>query len=421
MLLVRRNGRTLVCGNSTRRGASAVYLPIDHLDIEEFINLRKPTGDVNRRCQNLHHAVCVPDQFMHQIIDGDSHARSLWKEVIKTRFESGEPYLFFTDNVNNQAPECYKKHGLKIKTSNICNEIYLYTDVDHTFVCCISSMNLFRYDEWKDTDAIQLSIWFLDAVLQEYIDKAIGQPGFEAAIRFAEKSRALGLGVLGWHSLLQKKKIVFDSMESMYLNAEIFRLLKKETNIATRDLAKEYGEPEWCKGFGIRNTHLIAVAPTASNSIISGSVSAGIEPISANVYSLKTAKGTFLRYNPIFKQLLKDKNKDHLDTWKQINNNDGSVQSLSFLSENEKEIFLTARELNQFAIIKQAGQRQKWIDQGQSVNLFFGKNSDPKYIHNVHMEAWEVGLKGLYYCRAESVLKGDSISRQKDECKACEA
>lgn len=407
-----------VSQGSVRRGASAVYLPIDHIDIDEFLALRRPVGDVNRRCLNLHHAVCVSDDFMNKIKSGDGHSRDLWKEVLRTRFETGEPYLFFTDNVNRQLPDCYNKRGLTVKASNICNEIYLYTDVDHTFVCCLSSLNLFKYDEWKNTDTVQLSIWFLDAVIQEYINKAKDKVGLEAAVRFAEKSRALGLGALGWHSLLQKNKIPFDSFESMRLNAEIFKYIQSEALIASKKLAEEYGVPEWCDN--TRNTHLLALAPTVSNSIISGSISAGIEPISANVFSLKTAKGTFMRFNPLVKELLISRNKDNIDTWKSINEKDGSVQHLSFLSNEEKEIFLTAREINQFAIVKQAAQRQKWIDQGQSVNLFFAKNSSPKYIHEVHMEAWESGLKGLYYCRAESILKGDSISRQKDECKACE-
>ena len=420
IIVVRRNGRSLVCGNSVRRGASAVYLPANHSDIEEFINVRRPVGDVNRRCLNLHHAVCIDDQFMNAVQTGGSHERYLWKEILKARFETGEPYLFFTDNVNRQRPDCYVSNNLSIKTSNICNEIYLYTDPEHTFVCCLSSMNLFKYEEWKDTKAVQLSIWFLDAVIQEYIDKAQHISGLESAVRFAEKSRAVGLGVLGWHSLLQKKKLPFDSFESMRLNGEIFRYMQKETQIATKELAKEYGEPEWCKGFGIRNTHQMAVAPTVSNSIISGSVSAGIEPISANVVALKTAKGTFMRTNPILKQLLEEKGLDNIDTWKQINENSGSVSELKDLSDEEKEVFLTAREINQHAIVKQAGQRQKYIDQGQSVNLFFAKNSDPKYIHSVHMLAWEEGLKGLYYCRSEAALKGDSVNRQKEECKACE-
>lgn len=420
MIVVRRNGRTLVCGNSTRRGASAVYLPIDHLDIQEFINVRRPTGDVNRRCLNLHHAVCISDNFMNEMLSGDKQKREIWTEVLKARFETGEPYLLFTDNVNNQAPECYKKNNLKIVTSNICNEIQLFTDPDHTFVCCISSLNVARYDEWKNTDAVKLSTWFLDGVMQEYIDKTGDLPGFGPARNFAIKSRALGLGVLGWHTLLQGKKIPFDSFQAMSLNAEIFKKIQLDSKIATQDLAKEYGEPEWCKGFGIRNSHTMAVAPTVSNSIISGDVSTGIEPIPANVFALKSAKGTFFKYNTMLSKLLDDKGKNTADIWKKINADDGSVQGLDFLSESEKEIFLTAREINQFAIIKQAAQRQKWIDQGQSVNLFFAKNSDPKYIHEVHVEAWRSGMKGLYYCRAESVLKGDSISRQSDECKACE-
>ena len=409
-----------VSQGSVRRGASAVYLPVEHSDIEEFINVRRPVGDVNRRCLNLHHAVCIKDDFMQKVRDGGEHERYLWKEILKARFETGEPYLFFTDNVERQKPECYVKNNLTIKTSNICNEIYLYTDPEHTFVCCLSSMNLFKYDEWKDTNAVQLSIWFLDAVIQEYIDKAKYMPGFESAVRFAVKSRALGLGVLGWHSLLQKNSLPFDSFQAMMLNGEIFSHMQKESQIATKCLAKEYGVPEWCKGFGIRNTHQLAVAPTVSNSIISGSVSAGIEPISANVIALKTGKGTFMRTNPILTQLLTEKGMNNIDVWKQINENGGSVSNLKFLNYKEKEVFLTAREINQHAIIKQAGQRQKYIDQGQSVNLFFAKNADPRYIHSVHMSAWDEGLKGLYYCRSEAVIKGDSVNRQKDECKACE-
>lgn len=420
-LVVRRNGKVVICGNSVRRGASAVYLPIDRNDSEEFINIRRPIGDMNRRCLNIHHAVCISDQFMHNLFNKDERSQFLWKETLKARFETGEPYLFFTDNVNSQRPESYVKNDLYIKTSNICNEIYLYTDPEHTFVCCLSSLNLARYDEWKNTNAIQLSIWFLDAVLSEYIDKAENIKGLEAAVRFAEKSRAVGLGALGWHTLLQRKNIEFDSFDAMQLNNEIFKLIKIEADKATRDLAKEYGEPLWCKGLGVRNTHLLAVAPTVSNSIISGSVSAGIEPISANVAFLKTAKGSFLNTNPALAKLLSSKNKNTIDVWKQINENNGSVNSLKFLTDHEKNVFLTAREINQMAIIRQAGQRQKYIDQGQSVNLFFSKDIDPKYFNRVHIEAWKAKLKGLYYCRSESVLKGDSVNRQsQEECKACE-
>lgn len=415
-----------VSQGSTRRGAGAAYLDINHPDIEEFINIRRPTGDVNRRCLNLHHAVCIDDGFMKKVENGDEKARHLWGEIIRARFETGEPYLFFKDNVNNQRPESYVKNNLFIKSSNICNEIYLYTDPEHTFVCCLSSLNLSRYLEWKDwksasgKSVVELTTYFLDAVLSEYIGKAKSIFGLDSAVRFAEKSRAIGIGVLGWHTFLQENNIPFDSFQAMMYNNMIFKQIREQADKATSDLAKQFGEPEWCKGTGRRNTHCLAVAPTVSNSIISGSVSAGIEPIAANVFALKSAKGTFLRKNKTLEKLLELKGKNTPDVWRTISQDDGSVQSLSFLTKEEKEVFLTAREINQFAIIKQAAQRQKYIDQGQSVNLFFGKNSDPKYIHQVHMEAWKQGLKGLYYCRAESVLKGDKVNRQKDECAACE-
>lgn len=416
-----------VSQGSTRRGASAVYLPVEHGDFDEFINIRKPTGDINRRCLNLHHGVCIGDDFMERVKAGDPKARSKWTEIIKNRYETGEPYLFFSDNVNSQRPECYVKNNLEIKTSNICNEIYLYTDAEHTFVCCLSSLNLARYHEWKNWKSFskktlpELTAWFLDAVLTEYINKAKNIRGLESAVRFAEKSRAIGIGALGWHTLLQEEGLPFDSFRSMMLNNEIFKFIKEGADKATEEMSELFGEPEWCKGFKRRNSHCVAVAPTVSNSIISGSVSAGIEPIAANVFVLKSAKGTFLRKNKTLEKLLEAKGKNSPEVWNSISQNDGSVSHLSFLSDEEKQVFLTAREINQFAIVKQAAQRQKYIDQGQSVNLFFAKNSDPRYIHKVHMEAWESGLKGLYYCRAESVLKGDMANRQKEECAACEA
>lgn len=416
-----------VSQGSTRRGASALYLDIEHPDIEEFINIRRPTGDVNRRCMNIHHAVSIGDDFMKRVEAGEPKARHLWTEIIKTRFETGEPYLFFRDNVNNQRPESYIKNNLIIKTSNICNEIALYTDPEHTFVCCLSSLNAVRFKEWKNwksksgKTAVELTVYFLDAVLTEYIEKAKVIPGFESAVRFAEKSRAVGIGVLGYHTLLQEEMLAFDSFGAMMLNNDIFKTIREQADKATLELGALLGEPLWCKGTGRRNTHTMAQAPTVSNSIISGLVSAGIEPIAANVFSLKSAKGTFLRKNKTLEKLLESKGKNTPEVWKSISQNDGSVHHLNFLTNEEKEVFMTAREISQFAIVKQASQRQKYIDQSQSVNLFFGKNSDPKYIHQVHMEAWKSGMKGLYYCRAESVLKGDMVNRQKDECKACEA
>jgi ribonucleoside-diphosphate reductase alpha chain len=420
LLVVRRNGAVIICGNSTRRGASAVYLPIDHGDIEEFLNIRRPTGDINRRCLNLNHGVCITDDWMKSMISGDQKKRIIWGELLKNRVEGGEPYLFFTDNVNKVNPQCYKENGLSVKTSNICSEIFLHTDPDHSFVCCLSSLNLTKWEEWKDTDTVEVGIRFLDAVLEEYIQKSEGVPGLEASRRSAIKGRAVGLGVLGWHTLLQQKMIPFDSFDAMTLNNEIFRLMRRKSDEETKRLAEELGEPEWCKGFGRRNTHCLACAPTVSNSIISGGHSAGIEPLSANLYSQKSAKGTFIRKNPILEKLLDTLKQNTIETWRSINEQSGSVQHLSFLSKEEKEVFLTAREINQHAIIKQAAQRQKWIDQGQSVNLFFASNSKAKYIHEVHLAAWELGLKSLYYLRTEGVIKGDMASRSKEECTACE-
>ena len=339
---------------------------------------------------------------------------------MKARAETGEPYLFFTDNVNKANPECYVSNNLTVKTSNICTEIFLHTDEDHSFVCCLSSMNLVRWNEWKNTHAVATAIRFLDAVIQEYIDKSCGIPGLEASRSSAAKGRAIGLGVLGWHSLLQKEGLPFDSFGAMMLNSQIFSKIKEEATVSSQLLAKELGEPLWCKGFGIRNTHLMAVAPTVSNSAIAGGYSPGIEPITANIFSKKSAKGTFIIKNRDLESLLAQKGKDTPETWKSINEQSGSVQHLTFLSDDEKQVYLTAREINQHAIIKQAAQRQKFIDQGQSVNLFFAANSDPKYIHEVHLAAWEQGLKSLYYLRTEGVIRGDLASRSKDECVACE-
>jgi len=409
-----------VSQGSTRRGASALYLPVEHTDIQEFLNIRKATGDINRRCLNIHQAACVSDNWMNSMLEGDKEKRSTWEEILKNRVESGEPYLFFSDNVNKNNPECYVKNNLSVKTSNICSEIVLFTDPEHTFVCCLSSLNLVRWEEWKDTDTVNLTVRFLDAVLSEYIEKTKNIKGMEAARRSAIKGRAIGIGVLGWHTLLQEKSLSFDNFETMQLNAQIFRSIHAKGNEETQKLAQELGEPEWCKGFNRRNTHLFACAPTVSNSTISGGYSAGIEPISANVFIQKSAKGTFIRKNKTLENLLISKNQNTPEVWKSINEYSGSVQHLKFLSDHEKEVFLTARELNQHAIVKLAAQRQRWIDQSQSVNLFFAQNSSPKYIHEVHIGAWKAGLKTLYYMRSDGVLRSDLAFRSEDECKACE-
>lgn len=409
-----------VSQGSSRRGAAVIYLPIDHPDAEEFINIRRPNGDLNRQCLNMNHAVCISDEWMKSMLAGDMHKRERWWSVLKARVETGEPYLFFTDNVNSANPDCYKDKGLAVKTSNLCNEIFLHTDDDHTFVCCLSSLNLSLFSEWENTDLAQVATRFLDAVISEYIIKSDGVKGLECARRSAIKGRAIGIGVLGWHTLLQERSIPFDSFDAMALNAKVFKTIRSGFEEETKNLALELGEPEWCQGHNRRNTHGLAIAPTVSNSTIAGGHSAGIEPLPANAWTQKSAKGTFFRQNPTLVKVLDEKAKNTLDIWKSIAENDGSVQHLKCLSSHEKEVFRTAREINQFAIVRQAAQRQKWIDQGQSVNLFFASNALNKYIHRVHVEAWRSGMKGLYYFRSEGVLKGEAASRSKDECVACE-
>ena len=411
-----------------RRGASSVNLHVDHVDIKEFLRIRRQVGDINRQCLNLNQCVVIGDKFMQRVDSGDKEARRLWIEILKTRLETGEPYIMFEDTINNTNPQSYKDRGFKVSMTNICSEITLYTDELHSFVCCLSSLNVARWDEWKDTDLPELAVYFLDGVISEFINNAKNLPGFERSVRFAEKSRAIGIGVLGWHTLLQSKMIAFDSFAAMQLNALIFKTIRDKAEKASRDMAVSYGEPEWCVGSGKRHTHLMAVAPTRSNSIISGEVSYGIEPIPANAYVDKTAKGVFLVKNSTFDSLLKSKGQDKPEVWKSIVTNGGSVQHLEFLTEEEKRVFLTAREINQMALIRQASQRQQFIDQSQSLNLFFATNVNPAWFHHVHMEAWKMGIKTLYYCRSSSVLKADSATRQaeekpkniKDECAACE-
>lgn len=418
--------------NGVRRGNAAPYLSVEHGDFKEFLQIRKPKGDVNRQCQNLHHGAIITNAFMERCKAGDQESIQIWNDILYTRLTTGEPYMMFIDNAQAKDPIWYKDKGLSTKTSNLCAEIMLHTDEQHTFVCCLSSMNLAKWEEWKDTDAVKVAIWFLDGVMEEFIQKAKGKDGFDNAIRFAEKSRALGLGVLGWHTLLQDKMIGFEDMQALFLNKIIFKKMKNDSEEATVELAKEYGEPEWLKGHGRRNSHLLAVAPTVTNSVIAGQVSPGIEPIAANIFIHKTSKGNFIVKNPHLTKILDDKNKNNSDIWNEINSNGGSVKTLEFLSDQEKEVFRTAREINQFVIIKQAADRQDFIDQGQSVNLFFTypdpetKRNNPgleeevaQYIHNVHKNAWESGLKSLYYFRSEGAAKADVKIRKEEDCVWC--
>ena len=422
-MLSKYGGGTAIHINESSR-ANKRFL-CEHGDFDEFLHSRRPTGDTNRQCLNLHHGVCVSNAFIDKVKAGDTEARRRWRELIKSRVETGEPYVFFSDNANDQAPEVLKNTGIRLKGSNLCSEIFLPTDKDHTFVCCLSSLNLARWDEWKDTDTVQLSVWFLDGIMEEFIQKSANLRGFEKALRFAKKSRALGLGVLGLHSYFQKNMIAFDSLQAYLQNKIIFKKIREEAEIATGYLAKEYGEPEWCKGHGRRNATLMAVAPTVSNSLIASNVSQGIEPWIANAFAQKSAKGTFVRRNPELEKLLKSIGQDTDEVWGSILKNDGSVQHLECLTAEQKEVYLTARELNQFAIVKLAAERQKFIDQGQSINVFFPANSDPKYINQVHLEAANSGLKSLYYLRSTSVLKAEQNSnavykRELTECTWCE-
>ena len=413
---------------SVRRGAASVNLHIEHPDIEEFLGIRRPKGDVNRQCLNLHQCVVISDNFMNRVEEKDPKALKLWGEILKTRLETGEPYLMFEDNVNNNNPEAYKKNNLHVEHTNICSEITLYTDELHSFICCLSSLNLARWDEWKDytfengMTLPELTCWFLEGVLQEFIDRSKNMKFMENTVRSATKGRAIGIGVLGWHTFLQEKGIPFAGLQATSYTRLMFDFIEKEALKASRDQAIEYGEPEWCKGTGMRHTHHLAVAPTVSNAHISGGVSPSIEPLPANVYNLKTAKGTFIKKNPTLERLLESKGYNIDSVWEQIARDKGSVLGLPdyILTDEEKEIFLTFKEINPFEIVRQNGVRQKYVDQAISLNLTFDPTDSPKYISDVHKLAWREGIKTLYYCRSESILRGDTISRDESSCLSCE-
>jgi len=412
---------------SVRRGAASVNLNINHPDIEEFLMIRRPKGDVNRQCLNMHQCVVIDDEFMNKLEEREPKALKLWGEILKTRLETGEPYIMFEDNVNNANPEAYKKNNLHVSMTNICSEIALYTDELHSFICCLSSLNLARWDEWKDytfengMTLPELTCWFLEGVLQEFIDRAKNVRFMENTYRSASKGRAIGIGVLGWHTFLQEKGIPFAGLQANSYTRIMHEFIEKEALKASRDQAKLYGEPEWCKGTGLRHTHHLAIAPTVSNAHISGGVSPSIEPIPANVFNLKTAKGTFIKRNPTLEKLLESKGYNIDSVWDQIARDKGSVMGLPdyILSDEEKQIFLTFKEINPYEIVRQNGIRQKYVDQAISLNLTFDPSDSPKYISDVHKLAWKEGIKTLYYMRSESILRGDNLQRTAD-CVACE-
>ena len=429
---------------SVRRGAASVNLNIEHKDFEEWLEIREPKGDVNRQSLNLHQCAVVGDKFMRKLQDGDPDSRRKWGKLLQKRKATGEPYIMYKGNINKANPEAYKKNGLKVHMTNICSEITLHTDENHSFVCCLSSVNLSKYNEWRDTDLVYTATWFLDGVLSEFIQKAKNMRGFENSVASAEKGRALGLGVLGWHTYLQQNGIPFEGMEAQFETRKIFSQLKIESERASRDLASEYGEPLWCRESGFRNTHLRAVAPTVSNSKLAGNVSAGIEPWAANVFTEQTSKGTFIRKNTELEKVLRKAGVNNKDTWDKILTDGGSVQDIKELDkwcylsgkmvlckeiENGdrektypvKDVFRTFKEINQMDLVKQAGVRQQYIDQGVSLNLAFPSIVEPKWINQVTMEAWKQGIKTLYYMRTESVLRGDIAQRALDpDCVACD-
>jgi ribonucleoside-diphosphate reductase alpha chain len=414
---------------SVRRGAASVNINIDHPDFEEWLEIREPKGDVNRQSLNLHQCAVVGDKFMRRLEQGNQEARRKWGRLLQKRKATGEPYILFKGNTNKNNPEAYKQNGLKVHMTNICSEITLHTDESHSFVCCLSSLNLAKYDEWKDTNIIYDAIWFLDGVLEEFIQRAKGKIGFENSVRSAEKGRALGLGALGWHTYLQEKGLPFEGLLSQFETRKIFSQIKIESERASMDLAEVFGEPLWCVGTGMRNTHLRAIAPTVSNSKLSGNVSPGIEPWAANVFTEQSAKGTFIRKNPTLESVLNDCGLDNEETWAKILEDGGSVQGIKKLDDilmgdhdiPAKDVFKTFKEINQLELVNQAGLRQQYVDQSVSLNLAFPSEATPKWINQVHMDAWKKGVKTLYYVRTESVLRGDIAASAMDpSCVSCD-
>lgn len=403
-----------VSQSNVRRGSFAAYLPVDHPDIEEFLRIRSEGDSI----QDLSIGVCISDDWMKSMLDGDKDKRSRWGKIIKKRYESGYPYIFWTDTANNNAPQVYKDKNKKIRASNLCTEIFLSTEEDESFVCDLSSLNLVKWDEIKDTDAIEVLVYFLDAVMEEFINKTRGVVHMEAPHKFAVTQRALGVGVLGWHSLLQSKMIPFEDMEAKMLNNEIFSTIRRRCDQATRELATIFGEPELLTGYGIRNSTTIAIAPTTSSSFILGQVSPSIEPLNSNYFVKDLAKGKFTYRNPELIKLLESKGKNDEVTWKSILVKGGSVQHLDFLDKREKDVFKTFGEISQKEIVIQASQRQKYIDQGQSLNLMIPPNTKPKEVSELLIFAWEQGIKSLYYQR--SANPSQELARSILTCSSCE-
>lgn len=404
----------VISQGSARRGSFAAYMPIEHADIEEFLQIRSEGHPI----QNMSIGVTVSDDFMKGLIDGDKDKRKIWAKVIQKRFETGYPYIMFADTVNKNAPQVYKDKKLKIKASNLCSEINLFSDSDNSFVCVLSSLNLLHWYEIEQTDAIETLVYFLDAVNEEFVQKTENIKYMEAAHNFAKNQRALGMGVLGWHSLLQSKMIPFESMEAKFLNNAIWKIIRERADKATESMAKEYGEPELLKGYGRRNVTTLAVAPTTSSSFILGQVSPSIEPLNSNYFVKNLAKGKFTYKNPYLKEVLKKYDKNNDEVWKTILLKGGSVQHLDFLSKEEKDVFKTFGEISQKEIVIQAAQRQKYIDQAQSLNLMIPPSASPKDVNSLLIQGWEMGVKTFYYQR--SANPAQELARSILTCASCE-
>lgn len=425
---------SVVSQGGVRRGSFALYLPIDHPDLPEALRSKDHSQGDPRDFIDSNLAVTISDGWVESMLSGDREKQKLFGEVLKARLVSGSPYIIFIDNANRANPDCYTQRGLSVKLSNLCSEIFLHTDENHTFVCVLSSLNLARWEEWKNwkgpatgKTAPELAVYLLDAVVEEFCHKAERLTSLGRAVRFARKSRALGMGTMGLHALYQSKGLPFSSKEARALNIEVHDFIKRNALKASREMAITYGEPEWCQGTGLRHTHLMAIAPTKSNSVICGAGSEGIEPMDANYYVAKQAKGTFVRKNKYLVDYLERIGRNTEETWESILEFRGSVQHLEFLDDHWKDVFKTAREIDQFEIVRQAADRQKFVCQGQSINLFVDPESTPEYLFKLHLSAWWAGLKSLYYLKSSSLLvkkKKPGISKSariitKPDCPYC--
>jgi ribonucleoside-diphosphate reductase alpha chain len=405
----------IISQGKVRRGSWAAYLDVEHPDIEEFLQIRSEGHPI----QDVSFAVCIGNEWMRSMIDGDQKKRSIMAKIHKKRSETGYPYIFFTDNVNDQRPQWYKDQGMEIKHSQLCAEIMEYTDQDKSFVCCLSSMNALHFDEWVNTDAVRVMTAFLDAVYTEFIDKAKGIPFMEKAVCFAEEHRSIGIGVLGYHSYLQSKGIPFESLQAKFINRSIFNFIKQESDEMSQIMAEHGGEPAALKGYGYRHSTRMAVAPTTSSSFILGQVSPSIEPLQSNYFTKDLAKGKFTYKNPYLKEVLERYGKDDVETWKSIMMKGGSVQHLDFLTQDERDVFKTFAEISQMEVVQQAADRQEYIDQGQSLNLMISDEVPLKDINKLVISAWEKGIKTLYYQRG--VNKAQAVGRDILSCSVCEA